>query len=55
MKAGHTRCPLCKRPVQLTTNGFMKLHYSSPSKVGAGFRSLAQKCGGSKKRPEELN
>lgn len=54
MKPGFVRCPLCSRPVALTVNGFMKIHWGELSKVGAGFRGNAQRCPGGNKRPEEF-
>lgn len=54
MKPGFVKCPLCSRPVAVTPNGLMKIHWSELSRVGAGFRGLSQKCKGSHKRPEEF-
>lgn len=54
MRQGFVKCPLCDRPVALTTNGLMKIHWSELSRVGAGFRGLSQRCKGSHKRPEEF-
>jgi hypothetical protein len=55
MKEGFVKCPLCGRPVGLIRHtGQMTEHYSSLGKPGSGFRSLAQQCRGSYKKPEGL-
>lgn len=54
VKPGFVRCPLCSRPVALTPNGLMKIHWSELSKVGAGFHGLSQRCKGSHKKPEDV-
>ena len=54
MNPGFVRCPLCKRTVVLLRRtGQMNNHWV-PSKAGAGFHGLSQKCPGSYKKPEAL-
>ena len=55
MNPGCVRCPLCRRPVKLhLRTGRMLPHWAKLSRPGAGFRTLAQKCTGGNKRPEDV-
>lgn len=54
MKPGFVKCPWCERPVQLTTNGFLKRHFARMYKQGGGFAGVAQKCAASGKNLKEL-
>jgi hypothetical protein len=55
MKPGIIRCPLCKRPARLNprSNTFYP-HWATLSRPGGGFRTLANRCEASNRRPEDL-
>jgi hypothetical protein len=56
MKPGVVRCPLCKRPVKLNekNGGLMYTHWATFGRIGGGFRTTANRCKGSNKRPEDV-